>query len=63
MTQSSAAITAHGIHKSFGEHTVLDDVDLVDNLLTGEENRRLMADLRHLDRAAERRRVAEGRSR
>jgi ABC-2 type transport system ATP-binding protein len=28
MTQSSAAITARGIHKSFGEHTVLDDVDL-----------------------------------
>jgi ABC-2 type transport system ATP-binding protein len=28
MTQSSAAITARGIRKSFGEHTVLDDVDL-----------------------------------
>ena len=28
MTQSSATITAHGIRKSFGEHTVLDDVDL-----------------------------------
>ena len=28
MTQSSAAITAKGIRKSFGEHTVLDDVDL-----------------------------------
>ena len=26
MTQSSAAITARGIRKSFGEHTVLDDV-------------------------------------
>jgi len=125
MTQSSAAITARGIRKSFGEHTVLDDVDLevdqgtifallgpngagkttivrilstliraeagtirvaghdlatdpdgvraaigvtgqfsaVDNLLTGEENLRLMADLRHLGRAAERRRVAEGMSR
>ena len=125
MTQSSAAITARGIRKSFGEHTVLDDVDLevdqgtifallgpngagkttivrilstllpadagtirvaghdlatdpdgvraaigvtgqfsaVDNLLTGEENLRLMADLRHLGRAAGRRRVAEGRSR
>jgi ABC-2 type transport system ATP-binding protein len=125
MTQSSAAITARGIRKSFGDHTVLDDVDLevdqgtifallspngagkttivrilstlipadagtirvaghdlatdpdgvraaigvtgqfsaVDNLLTGEENLRLMADLRHLGRAAERRRVAEGRSR
>jgi len=35
----------------------------VDNLLTGEENLRLMADLRHLGRAAERRRVAEGMSR
>ncbi len=125
MTQSNAAITARGIRKSFGEHTVLDDVDLevdqgtifallgpngagkttivrivstlipadagtirvaghdlatdpdgvraaigvtgqfsaVDNLLTGEENLRLMADLRHLGRAAERRRVAEGMSR
>jgi ABC-2 type transport system ATP-binding protein len=28
MTQSSAAITARGIRMSFGEHTVLDDVDL-----------------------------------
>ena len=28
MTQSSAAITARGIRKSFGEHTVLADVDL-----------------------------------
>jgi ABC-2 type transport system ATP-binding protein len=28
MTQSSAAITVRGIRKSFGEHTVLDDVDL-----------------------------------
>jgi ABC-2 type transport system ATP-binding protein len=28
MTQSSAAINARGIRKSFGEHTVLDDVDL-----------------------------------
>jgi ABC-2 type transport system ATP-binding protein len=125
MTQSSAAITARGIRKSFVEHTVLDDVDLevdqgtifallgpngvgkttivrilstlipadagtsrvaghdlatdpdgvrapigvtgqfsaVDNLLTGDENLRLMADLRHLGRAAGRRRVAEGRSR
>jgi ABC-2 type transport system ATP-binding protein len=120
MTQSSAAITARGIRKSFVEHTVLDDVDLevdqgtifallgpngvgkttivrilstlipadagtsrvaghdlatdpdgvrapigvtgqfsaVDNLLTGDENLRLMADLRHLGRAAGRRRVA-----
>ncbi|MEV0394233.1 ATP-binding cassette domain-containing protein [Polymorphospora rubra] len=31
----------------------------VDNLLTGEENLRLMADLRHLDRATARRRIAE----
>ena len=31
----------------------------VDNLLTGEENLRLMADLRHLGRAAGRRRTAE----
>jgi ABC-2 type transport system ATP-binding protein len=31
----------------------------VDNLLTGEENLRLMADLHHLDRAEGRRRVAE----
>src|SRR5215212_3634934 len=28
MTQSSAAVTARGIRKSFVEHTVLDDVDL-----------------------------------
>ena len=28
MTQSSAAIAARAIRKSFGEHTVLDDVDL-----------------------------------
>src|SRR4029450_5886043 len=28
MTQSSAAITARGIRKSFGERTVLHDVDL-----------------------------------
>jgi ABC-2 type transport system ATP-binding protein len=28
MTQSSTAIAARGIRKSFGEHTVLDDVDL-----------------------------------
>src|ERR1700759_5515634 len=121
MTSSSMAVTARGIRKSFGEHVVLDDVDLevgpgtifallgpngagkttivrilstliradagtiqvaghdlavdpegvraatgvtgqfsaVDNLLTGEENLQLMADLRHLGRAAGRRRVAE----
>src|SRR6266702_227141 len=125
MTWSGTAISARGMRKSFGGHTVLDDVDLevdqgtifallgpngagkttivrivstlipadagtirvaghdlatdpdgvraaigvtgqfsaVDNLLTGEENLRLMADLRHLGRAAERRRVAEGMSR
>jgi len=121
MTRSGTAITARGMRKSFGGHTVLDDVDLevgegtifallgpngagkttivrilstliraeagtirvaghdlaadpdgvraaigvtgqfsaVDNLLTGEENLQLMADLRHLGRAAGRRRVAE----
>jgi len=115
------AISAHAVRKSFGEHIVLDGVDLtvaegtifsllgpngagkttmvrilstliaadagdiqvgghdvatnpkavraligvtgqfsaVDNYLTGEENLRLMADLRHLGRAAGRRRVAE----
>jgi ABC-2 type transport system ATP-binding protein len=115
------AISAHAVRKSFGEHLVLDRVDLtvaegsifallgpngagkttmvhilstliaadagaigvgghdvaadpdavraligvtgqfsaVDNYLTGEENLRLMADLRHLGRAAGRRRVAE----
>jgi ABC-2 type transport system ATP-binding protein len=115
------AISALAVRKSFGEHTVLDGVDLtvaegaifsllgpngagkttmvrilstliaadagdvkvgghdvaaepdavraligvtgqfsaVDNYLTGEENLRLMADLRHLGRAAGRRRVAE----
>ena len=120
MTRSGTAISARGMRKSFGKHTVLDDVDLevgegtifallgpngagkttivrilstliradagtirvaghdlaadpdgvraaigvtgqfsaVDNLLTGEENLQLMADLRHLGRAAGRRRVA-----
>ncbi len=120
MPPYSTAVTARGMRKSFGEHTVLADVDLevsegtifallgpngagkttivrilstliradagtirvaghdlatdpdgvraaigvtgqfsaVDNLLTGEENLRLMADLRHLGRAAGRRRVA-----
>jgi ABC-2 type transport system ATP-binding protein len=115
------AISARGVHKSFGEHIVLGGVDLtvaegtifsllgpngagkttmvrilstliaadagdirvgghdvaadpdavramigvtgqfsaVDNLLTGEENLRLMADLHHLGREAGRRRVAE----
>ena len=121
MTRSGTAISARGMRKSFGEHIVLDGVDLevgegtifallgpngagkttivrilstliradagtirvaghdlatdpdgvraaigvtgqfsaVDNLLTGEENLQLMADLRHLGRAAGRRRVAE----
>ena len=121
MTRSGTAITARAMRKSFGAHTVLDDVDLevgegtifallgpngagkttivrilstltraeagtirvaghdlatdpdgvraaigvtgqfsaVDNLLTGEENLQLMADLRHLGGAAGRRRVAE----
>ena len=121
MTRFGTAISARGMRKSFGGHTVLDDVDLeigegtifallgpngagkttivrilstliraeagtirvaghdlatdpdgvraaigvtgqfsaVDNLLTGEENLQLMADLRHLGRAAGRRRVAE----
>ena len=121
MPRSGMAISARGMRKSFGGHTVLDDVDLevgegtifallgpngagkttivrilstliraeagtirvaghdlaadpdgvraaigvtgqfsaVDNLLTGEENLQLMADLRHLGRAAGRRRVAE----
>jgi ABC-2 type transport system ATP-binding protein len=121
MTWSGTAISARGMRKSFGEHTVLDDVGLevgegtifallgpngagkttivrilstliraeagtirvaghdlatdpdgvraaigvtgqfsaVDNLLTGEENLQLMADLRHLGRAPGRRRVAE----
>jgi ABC-2 type transport system ATP-binding protein len=115
------AISVQAVRKSFGEHTVLDGVDLtvtegtifsllgpngagkttmvrilstliradagdirvggydvvtdpdavraligvtgqfsaVDNLLTGEENLRLMADLRHLGRQAGRRRIAE----
>ena len=118
---SALVISARAVRKSFGEHVVLDGVDLavtegtifallgpngagkttmvrilstliaadagdiqvgghdvaddpgavraligvtgqfsaVDNLLTGEENLRLMADLRHLGRAAGRRRVAE----
>src|SRR5664280_2142930 len=123
MTSSSTtpAIAARGVRKSFGEHRVLDDVDLtvtegtifsllgpngagkttmvrvlstliaadagdiqvaghdvvtepdgvravigvtgqfsaVDNLLTGAENLRLMADLRHLGRRAGPRRVTE----
>jgi ABC-2 type transport system ATP-binding protein len=117
----TAAIAAKGLRKSFGDHVVLDGIDLsvpegtifallgpngagkttmvrilstliradagdvnvgghdvatepdavrgiigvtgqfsaVDNLLTGEENLRLMADLRHLARAEARQRIAE----
>ena len=51
MTQSSASIGVTG------------QFSAVDNLLTGEKNLRPMADLRHLGRAAVRRRVAEGMSR
>jgi ABC-2 type transport system ATP-binding protein len=118
---NASAISARAVHKSFGEHIVLDEVDLtvaegtifsllgpngagkttmvrilstliradagdirvgghdvagdpdavrsligvtgqfsaVDNLLTGQENLRLMADLRRLGRGAGRRRIAE----
>lgn len=118
---NASAISARAVHKSFGEHIVLDGVDLtvaegtifallgpngagkttmvrilstliradagairvgghdvavdpgavramigvtgqfsaVDNLLTGQENLRLMADLRHLGREAGRGRIAE----
>jgi ABC-2 type transport system ATP-binding protein len=121
ITLDAPAISARAVCKSFGEHIVLDGVDLtvaegtvfsllgpngagkttmvrilttliaadrgdirvgghdvaanpaavraligvtgqfsaVDNLLTGEENLRLMADLRHLGRDAGRRRIAE----
>ncbi|HEY3954284.1 MAG TPA: ATP-binding cassette domain-containing protein [Streptosporangiaceae bacterium] len=121
MNPARPAISARAVRKSFGEHVVLDGVDLtvaegsifsllgpngagkttmvrilstliradggdirvgghdvvaqahavrdvigvtgqfsaVDNYLTGEENLRLMTDLRHLGRAAGRRRVAE----
>ncbi len=121
MTRPQSAITANGLRKSFGDHLVLDGVDLdvaegtvfallgpngagkttivqilstligadagalrvaghdltrdpetvrtaigvtgqfsaVDNLLTGQENLILMADLHHLDRAEGHRRAAE----
>jgi ABC-2 type transport system ATP-binding protein len=121
ISPNAPAISARAVRKSFGEQTVLDEVDLsvaegtvccllgpngagkttmvrilstliraddgvitvgghdvavdpdavrsligvtgqfsaVDHLLTGEENLRLMADLRHLGRAAGRRRIAE----
>ena len=120
-TSKVPAISARAVHKSFGDHTVLDGVDLtvaagtifallgpngagkttmvrilstliradggdirvgghdvgvdpravraligvtgqfsaVDNLLTGQENLQLMADLRHLGRSAGHRRIAE----
>ncbi|HEX5290561.1 MAG TPA: ATP-binding cassette domain-containing protein [Streptosporangiaceae bacterium] len=68
----STLIPADGGDIAVGGHDVAADPDAVraligvtgqfsavDNLLTGEENLRLMADLRHLGRAAGRRRVAE----
>ena len=68
----STLISADGGDIRVGGHDVVTDPDAVraligvtgqfsavDNLLTGEENLRLMADLRHLGRQAGRRRVAE----
>jgi len=68
----STLITADAGDIRVGGHDVAGDPDAVraligvtgqfsavDNLLTGEENLRLMADLRHLGRAAGRRRIAE----
>jgi ABC-2 type transport system ATP-binding protein len=68
----STLIPADGGDFAVGGHDVAADPDAVraligvtgqfsavDNLLTGEENLRLMADLRHLGRQAGRRRVAE----
>jgi ABC-2 type transport system ATP-binding protein len=68
----STLITADGGDIGVGGHDVGTDPDAVraligvtgqfsavDNYLTGEENLRLMADLRHLGRALGRRRVAE----
>ena len=46
----------HGVRAAIG---VTGQFSAVDELLTGEENLRLMADLNHLGRAAGRRRVAE----
>ena len=68
-----SAILATGLRKSYGDHLVLDGVDLnvaagtvfallgpngarkttMDNLLTGEENLILMADLHRLGRERE----------
>jgi ABC-2 type transport system ATP-binding protein len=100
MTRPQSAVVTTGLRKAYGEHVVLDGVDLdvaegtifallgpngagkttivqilstligadagvtgqfsaVDNLLTGEENLILMADLHHLGRAEGRRRAAE----
>ena len=68
----STLIAADGGDIQVGGHDVVAEPDAVraligvtgqfsavDNYLTGEENLRLMADLRHLGRAAGRRRVAE----
>jgi ABC-2 type transport system ATP-binding protein len=68
----STLIAADGGDIRVGGHDVVTDPDAVraligvtgqfsavDNYLTGEENLRLMADLRHLGRAAGRRRIAE----
>ncbi|MGW7532330.1 ATP-binding cassette domain-containing protein [Amycolatopsis sp. NPDC054798] len=50
------ASEADGVRASIG---VTGQFSAVDNLLTGEENLLLMADLNHLDRAARRQRTAE----
>jgi ABC-2 type transport system ATP-binding protein len=68
----STLIAADAGYMQVGGHDVVADPDAVraligvtgqfsavDNYLTGEENLRLMADLRHLGRAAGRRRIAE----
>src|SRR5690348_9377752 len=68
----STLIPADGGDIQVGGHDVVTDPDAVraligvtgqfsavDNLLTGEENLRLMADLRHLGRQAGSRRIAE----
>jgi ABC-2 type transport system ATP-binding protein len=68
----STLIPADGGDSQVGGHDVVTNPDAVraligvtgqfsavDNLLTGEENLRLMADLRHLGRQAGRRRIAE----
>ncbi|MFE1312906.1 ATP-binding cassette domain-containing protein [Streptomyces sp. NPDC058755] len=50
------AAEGHSVRKAIG---VTGQFSAVDNLLTGEENLLLMADLHHLDRAEGRRRTAE----